>query len=137
MPSDGSRSHDARVRPMIDPILIVQVPDGSEVERQLTAAPPASVTGGQVVVEVIPADGAGVLEPPAVGEVVASLPSPEALRRESAELRRVIGGAGPGSEPIVIVVEAAEELREDELAAAVDASSHASRAVILRVMRDA
>jgi hypothetical protein len=122
---------------VVDPILIVQVPDGSEVERQLAAAPPESVTGGQVVVEVIPADDAGVLEPPDVGEVVATLPSPEALRREAAELRRVIGGAGPGSQPIVIVVEAAEELREDELAAALQTSSHASRAVILRVMRDA
>jgi hypothetical protein len=122
---------------MIDPRLIVQVPDGGAVARQLAAAPPESVTSGQVVVEVGPADGAGVLEPPSVGEVVASLPSPEALRRESAELRRVIGHVGPGSEPIVIVVEAAEELREDELAAALEASSHAPRAVILRVMRDA
>jgi hypothetical protein len=122
---------------MVDPSVIVQVPDGSAVERQLTVAPPESVTRGDVVVEVIPADGAGVLEPPDAGEVVASLPSPESLRRESVELRRVIRGAGPGSEPLVIVVEAAEELREDELAAALEASSHTARAVILRVMRDA
>jgi hypothetical protein len=122
---------------MVDARLIVQVPDGSAVGRQLTTTPPESVIRGEVVVEVGPADPAGVLEPPAVGEVVASLPSPEALRRESAELRRTIGHVGPSSEPIVIVVLVAEELREDELAAALEASSHTSRAVILRVMRDA
>ena len=89
------------------------------------------------MVEVGSADDAGVLEPSPIGEVVASLPSPEALRREADELRRAIGQAGPGSEPVVIVVEVAEELREDELDAALEAASHASRAVILRVMRDA
>jgi hypothetical protein len=34
------------------------------------------------------------------------------------------------------VVEAAEELRDDELAAVLDAAGHTSRAVILRVIRD-
>jgi hypothetical protein len=33
-------------------------------------------------------------------------------------------------------VEAAEELREDELATIVDAAGHTSRAVILRILRD-
>jgi hypothetical protein len=45
--------------------------------------------------------------------------------------------AGTGVEPLVVVVEAAEELREDELAAIVDAAGHTSRAVILRILRDA
>ena len=44
--------------------------------------------------------------------------------------------AGSGVEPLVIVVEAADELREEELAAVVDAAGHASRPAILRVMRD-
>jgi hypothetical protein len=35
------------------------------------------------------------------------------------------------------VVEAAEELREDELAAILEAAGHTSRPVILRIMRDA
>jgi hypothetical protein len=37
----------------------------------------------------------------------------------------------------MLVVEAAEELREDELAAVVHAAEHASRTVILRIVRDA
>jgi hypothetical protein len=115
----------------------VQVAEGGAVQRQLAAEPPESVTDGDVVVELGAADGAGVLETSPVGEVVASLPSPEALRREAEELRRAIRQAGAGSEPVVIVVEAAEELRADELAAALEAASHTTRAVILRVLRDA
>jgi len=38
-------------------------------------------------------------------------------------------------EPLVIVVEVAEELRDDELAAVIEATPHAPRAVILRVIR--
>jgi hypothetical protein len=88
-------------------------------------------------VEVGPTDAEGVLEAPAAGQVVLSVPSPEALEREAGEVRRVIGQAGTGVEPLVVVVEAAEELREEELAAVLDAASHTSRAVILRIMRDA
>ena len=65
-----------------------------------------------------------------------SVPSPEALVREAGEVRRVIAGAGKGAEPLVIVVEAAEELRDDELAAILDAARHTSRPVILRIIRD-
>ena len=79
----------------------------------------------------------GRLEPPAAGEGVLNVPSPEALTREPAELRRVIDGAGPGVEPLVVVVEAAEELREDELAAIVDAARRTRRSVILRIAADA
>ena len=37
----------------------------------------------------------------------------------------------------MIVIEAAEELREDELAAVLDAAARADRAVVLRVMAGA
>jgi hypothetical protein len=68
---------------------------------------------------------------------VLSVPSPEALAREADEVRRVIAEAGTGVEPLVVVIEAAEELRDEELAPALAASAHASRPVILRVIRDA
>jgi hypothetical protein len=116
--------------------LVVQVARGGAVERQLAAHPPPSVAGGEVVVSVLPADAAGVLEPPAAGQVVLSVPSPETLAREADSVREVIARAGSGVEPLVIVVEAADELREEELAAVVEAAGHASRPAILRVMRD-
>jgi hypothetical protein len=40
-------------------------------------------------------------------------------------------------EPLVVAVEAAEELRDDELTALLEAAGHTSRAVILRVTRNA
>jgi hypothetical protein len=61
----------------------------------------------------------------------------QALAREAGEVHRVIVQAGTGVEPLVLVVEAAESLREDELTAAVEAASHTSRPVILRIIRDA
>ena len=73
-----------------EPSLIIQVPRGSAVQRQLHERPPASVTGGDVVVEGGPTDGDGNLEAVSAGEVVLSLPSPEALPREADEVRRVI-----------------------------------------------
>ncbi len=109
-----------------EPKLIVQVSRGGAVDRRLDADPPAAVTDGDVVVTEL---GAG-------GEVVLSLPSPEALAREADEVRRVLAHAGSGVEPLVVEIEAAEELRDDELAAIVEAAQHSSRAVILRVVRD-
>lgn len=120
-----------------EPSLIVEVPGGGLVDRQLSTQPPQSVANGDVAVEAGPTDAEGNLEAPAAGEVVLSLPSPEALRREAGELRRVIGLAGTGVEPLVVVVEAAEELREEELTALLAAAAHTSRAVILRIVRDA
>jgi hypothetical protein len=67
---------------------------------------------------------------------VLSLPSPEALSREAAEVRRVIAHAGTGVAPLVVVVQAADELREDQLTALVEAAAQTSRAVILRVIRN-
>ena len=113
------------------------MPRGGALDRQFSADAPASVASGEIVIVRGPTDAEGVLEPPAVGEIVMSLPSPEALRREAGEFRRVIARAGPGVEPLVVVVAVAEELRADELAAVLDAASRSSRAVILRVVRGA
>lgn len=90
-----------------------------------------------MIVETGETDAAGNLEPPAAGEVVLSVPSPETLARQPSEIHRVIGEAGTGIEPLVVVVEAAEELREEELAAVLDAAAHNSRPVVLRVIRNA
>src|SRR5512133_2920981 len=103
------------------PRLIIQVPRGGAVDRQLSAQAPQRIASGDVVVSVGPTDAEGHLEPPETGQVVLSVPSPEALARESGEVRRVISQAGTGVEPLVVVVEAAEQLREDEL----DAILHA------------
>ena len=43
-----------------------------------------------MVIAAAPPDAEGNLVPPDVGEVVLSVPSPEALRREEDEVRRVI-----------------------------------------------
>jgi hypothetical protein len=117
--------------------LIIEVARGGAVDRQLGERAPQAVASGEIAVVLGPADAKGHLEPPAAGEVVLSVPSPEALTREAAEVRRVIAEAGTGTEPLVVVVEAAEELRDDELAVVVDAAGRASRPVILRVLRDA
>jgi hypothetical protein len=119
------------------PALIIQVARGGLVDRQLRLERPQSVASGDVVVESGPADEAGALVPPDHGEVVLSLPSPEALARERDEVRRVIREAGPAVEPLVVVVEAAEEVREEELAPVLEAAKQSSRPVILRVIRDA
>jgi hypothetical protein len=118
------------------PTLIIEVPQGGAVERQLGRDSLEPVARGEVVVEPGPTDAEGNLESARAGQVVLSVPSPEALRHEAPEVRRVIERAGTGVEPLLLVVEAAEELREDELVAVVEAAEHASRAVILRIVRD-
>ena len=119
------------------PTLIIQLARGGAVDRQLGEQAPQSVARGEVVVDHGPTNAEGHLEAPTAGEVVLSVPSPEALAREADEVRRVIAHAGTGVEPLVVVVEAAEELREDELAAILEAAGRTSRAVILRIMGDA
>ncbi|MGD1055856.1 MAG: hypothetical protein ABR992_00425 [Solirubrobacteraceae bacterium] len=121
----------------LQPNLIIQVPRGSTVERQLQARTLPSIARGEVVVEAGPTDADGHLEAAAAGQVVLSLLSPEALEREAGQVRRVIAQAGTGTEPLIVEVEAAEDLRESELAALLDATGHASRVVILRIIRDA
>jgi hypothetical protein len=59
--------------------------------------------------------------------------SPEALRREAEQVRREVLEAG-SDEPPVVVVEVAEELREDELAVVVQAADLAKRAVLLCIL---
>jgi hypothetical protein len=114
-----------------DARLIVQLPRNGALERRLRDAP--GVAAGEVVLDSRDADADGRIAPPDVGRVVLSVPSPEALTRDQDEVRRVIDGAGPGDEPLVVVVEAAEELRDDELAVVLDAADRAARPVVLHV----
>lgn len=116
--------------------LILQIPAGGPLDDQLSDDPPATLAGDDVVVERGPTDSAGALEPPVAGQVVLSVPSPEALRRQANDLHQLIDGAGTSTEPIVVVVEAAEVLRDDELGAVAAAARRARRPVILRVIRD-
>jgi hypothetical protein len=120
-----------------EPGLIVQLaPDGAA-DRSLRADPPPSIASGQVVLDHVPRAADGRLPPPEAGEIVLSVPSPEALTREADEVRDVIKQAPERHRPLVIIVEAAEELREEELAVVLDAAARAQRRVIVRVMADA
>jgi hypothetical protein len=119
-----------------EPSIIVQLPRNGAVDRQLRTDPPPSLASGQVVLDHVLAGPDGRLEPPEAGEIVMSVLSPEALREQS-EVRDVIQQAPAEHEPLVIIVEAAEELREDELAVVVDAAERAHRQVIIRIMADA
>jgi hypothetical protein len=123
-------------------VLLVQIPRGGALDRNVAANPPPSVIDGRAVIEHLPAEpGPDSSTPslglPRAGEVVLSVPSPEALGREPQEVERVIRGAGEGDQPLVIIVDAAEELREDELVVVVAAAAGAARPVILRVLADA
>lgn len=117
--------------------LIIQVPRDGAVHFQLTAEPPPSVSAGRAVVESGDTDPDGNLEAIDAGEVVLSVLSPETLEREADEVRRVIARAGTGVGPLLVVVEAAEELREEEIAPVIEATSRAERPVILRIVRNA
>jgi hypothetical protein len=118
------------------PKLIIQLPRGGAVDRQLRDQTPPSVTSGDVLVERSQTDPHGHLESPIAGQVVLTVPSPEALERDAATVRRVIGQAGTGTEPLVVVIEAADALGETELAVVLDAAAHTSRVVLLRIIRD-
>jgi hypothetical protein len=109
--------------------LIVELPREGAVDRQLSRDSLAAIASGEV-------DDEGNLEASAAGQVVLSVPSPETLRHQPEDVRRVLADAGSGVEPLLIVVEAADELRGDELAAVLNAAQHTSRAVILRIVRD-
>jgi len=132
--SVGDRSPLARFPRSEQPNLIIQVPRGSAIERQLHDEPPASLRADDVLVQTGPTDPHGVLEALA-GEVVLALPAPEGLRRHAAELRRVLDQAGSGTPPLVVVIEAGEELLENEAAPLVGAARTARRPVILRIIR--
>jgi hypothetical protein len=121
---------------MADEPLILQLPDGGELDRHLARDPPAAVRDGRVVVTRSPTDDRGVLEHPGPGEVVLSVASFEVLRRAEGDVRRDVGRAGKGVEPLVVEVEAADALRDDELEALLEAAARAPRPVIVRVLRD-
>jgi hypothetical protein len=123
--------------------LIIQVPRGGAVDRNWREGAvdseglPPSIASGQVIVERLEPKVDGGLEPPEAGDIIMSVPSPEALRREPENVQDAVDTAPAGEEALVILVEAAEYLREDELAVALDAASRSQRLVILRVMADA
>jgi hypothetical protein len=116
--------------------VIVQVPRGGAVDRTWRDETPPSIASREVIVERLPAGPDGRLEPPEAGEVVMSLLSPEALRRDPEGVWAAVGGAAAGEQALVILIEAAEYLREDELAVALDAAKRSHRVVILRVLAD-
>jgi hypothetical protein len=116
------------------PTLIIQVPRGSAIERQLQAAPPPTIPGDEVLVQTAPTDDEGNLEELG-GEVVLSLLAPEELARQADEVERVLRQAGTGTAPLVIVVEAGEELQDDQLVPVLAAARRAPRPVILRIIR--
>jgi hypothetical protein len=113
--------------------VIIQLPAGSAVDRQLGSDPPPGVADGRAVIERVPADAEGRIVPPEGGEVVLSVLSPEALSREAGQVRREVRRAARGAPPVV-VVQVAEELREDELAALLEAAGQARRTVILCIL---
>jgi hypothetical protein len=119
-----------------EPGLILQLPRDGAVDRQFRTDPPPSVASGQVVLDQIHREADGRLAPPEAAEIVMSVPSPEALAREPGEVRDVIDRAPGHHGPLMIIVEAAGELREEELAAVLDATARTSRRVIVRIMAD-
>jgi hypothetical protein len=120
-----------------DAVVIVQLPRGSTAEAYLRTYPPPSLASGRVILDQLAAEPDGRLGPPETGEVVLSVPSPEALTRDRQQVRDVIRRAAAGTGPLMIIVQAAGELREDELAVVLDAAARARRDVVLRVMSGA
>jgi hypothetical protein len=115
--------------------LIVQLPRDSSVDQHLREETPPSVRSGRVVVEHLAAGEDGRLaEPAEAGEIVLSVLSPEALRREPDEVRGVIRRAAGTGGPLIVRVEGAEYLREEELTAILDAAAETQRIVIMRIM---
>jgi hypothetical protein len=117
--------------------VIVELTRDGAVDRNLRADIPSSIESGRVVLDHLPGGEDGRLGPPRAGQVVMSVPSPETLRRDQDEVRHSVAETDTGDEPPVIIVEAAEYLREDELAAVLDAADLADRTVIVRILADA
>jgi hypothetical protein len=116
--------------------LVVELTRGSAVDRNVRADVPPSIKSGRVALDHIEADDLGRLSPPPAGQVVLTVLSPEALRRDPQVVRDAIAQAD-SDQPPVIVVQAAEYLREDEIAAVLDAADRADRTVIVRILTDA
>ena len=115
--------------------LIVQMPEGGALERRLRAEPAVGQSDEVALAPVRPVSP-GLIDPPQAGRTVFTTPSPEGLVRERDELLRSVEAAGAGAAPLLIVVDGAEELRPDELGAALDAAAHAKPDVILVLRRD-
>ena len=113
--------------------LIIQLARGGQVDEGFARDRPPSIEDRDVVLDRRDPDENGRLAPPDAGQVVLSVPSPETFTREPQEIRRVIDGAGAGDEPLVVVVEAAEELRDEELAVVLEAADRTSRPVVLHI----
>jgi len=116
--------------------VIVELARDGEVDRNLRADPPPSVISGRVVLDHFAADVNGRLEAPRGGEVVLSVLSPESLR-DRQQVEDALLQADTGDEPPVIIVEAAEYLREDELGSVLNAADLLQRVIILRIIADA
>lgn len=116
--------------------VILQLSRDSAPDQDLRADPPPSVRSGRVVLGHVADAADGRMGPPEVGEVVLSVLSPEALRREPERVDDAIRRAPAAGEPLVIIVETAEQLREDELVVVADAAARRHRRVILRVLGD-
>lgn len=122
---------------MANPVrVIVQLARDGAVDRYLRAQPPPILASDQVVLDHIEVEPPGDIGPPEAGEVVMSVLSPEGLRNAQ-EVRDAVGQAEAGAEAVTIVVRAAEELREDELAVVLEAARRADRLVIVRIVADA
>jgi hypothetical protein len=117
--------------------LIVQLLRDGAVDRNWRDDTPPSVASNEVIVERLPAAANRTLDPPEAGEIVLSVLSPEAFTAEPDEVEAAVGGAAAGEQALVIIVEAGEYLREDELAVVLDAAKRSHRLVIVRVMADA
>lgn len=114
--------------------LIIQVPRGSSIDENLHKEPPAGLADRRILVEHLPAGADGKLEPSPAGDIVLTVPSPEALRREPEEVERAILAEGSEGGPLVVLVDGAEYLRDDELEAVVVAAAQTERMVILRIL---
>jgi hypothetical protein len=114
--------------------LIIQVPHGSSIDLFLKADPPAAIADVRVIVEHLGAGEDGKLLPPEAGEVVLGVPSPETFRREPEQVTGAISAAAEDGPPLVILVDGAESLRDDEVGTILDAAAQTDRIVILRIL---
>lgn len=122
---------------MASPVrVILELARDGAVDRYLRAQPPPTLASDQVVLDRIEAGPSGDIGPPEAGDVVMSVLSPEGLRNAQ-EVRDAVEQAEAGDEAVTIVVRAAEELREDELAVVLDAARRADRLIIVRITADA
>jgi hypothetical protein len=115
--------------------LIIQVPEGGRLEERLREEL-AGVPSAEVTIAPLRPVSPGRIDPPEAARPVFSTASPEGLVTAGDELVRAVRAARGGVAPLAVVVEGAEELRSDQLAAALEAAAQAERDVILVLMRE-